>query len=84
MDKDGGYMNRPPLLNGSNYDHWKSKMTAFLKSIDSKTWKAVLTGWDHPTITNKEGTSTGVRKPDVQWTPEEEAEALYMFKWSRY
>ncbi|KAK2357265.1 hypothetical protein QL285_094555 [Trifolium repens] len=78
MEKDGGYMNRPPLLNGSNnYDHWKSKMTAFLKSIDSKVWKAVLTGWDHPTVTSKEGTSTGVLKPEVEWTPDEETAAHY-------
>ncbi|KAK2388033.1 hypothetical protein QL285_061754 [Trifolium repens] len=81
MEKDGGYMNRPPLLNGSNnYDHWKSKMTAFLRSIDSKVWKAVLTGWDHPTYASKEGTSTGVQKPEVEWTPEEETAAHYNHK----
>ncbi|KAK2415949.1 gag-protease polyprotein [Trifolium repens] len=55
MEKEGGYMNRPPLLNGSaNYDSWKSKMTAFLRSIDSKVWKVVLTGWEHPTYASKE------------------------------
>ncbi|KAK2421453.1 gag-protease polyprotein [Trifolium repens] len=46
MDKEGGFVNRPPMLTGSNYDHWKPKMIAFLKSIDSRTWKAVLKGWD--------------------------------------
>ncbi|KAK2387055.1 gag-protease polyprotein [Trifolium repens] len=81
MEKDGGYMNRPPLLTGSNnYDHWKSKMTAFLRSIDSKVWKVVLTGWDHPTHVSKEGTSTGVQKPEVEWTPEEETAAHYNHK----
>ncbi|KAK2371769.1 gag-protease polyprotein [Trifolium repens] len=81
MEKDGGYMNRPPLLNGSsNYDHWKSKMTAFLRSIDSKVWKAVLTGWERPTYASKEGTSTGVLKPEVEWTPEEETAAHYNHK----
>ncbi|WJX50784.1 hypothetical protein P8452_37039 [Trifolium repens] len=81
MEKDGGYMNRPPLLNGSsNYDHWKSKMTAFLRSIDSKVWKAVLTGWERPTHASKEGTSTGVLKPEVEWTPEEETAAHYNHK----
>jgi len=44
MDKEGGFVNRPSLLDGSNYDYWKSRMSAFLKSIDSKTWKAVLKG----------------------------------------
>ncbi|KAK2450596.1 gag-protease polyprotein [Trifolium repens] len=81
MEKDGGYMNRPPLLNGSsNYDQWKSKMTAFLRSIDSKVWKVVLTGWECPTYTSKEGTSTGVKKPEVEWTPEEETAAHYNHK----
>ncbi|WJX12437.1 hypothetical protein P8452_02940 [Trifolium repens] len=74
MEKEGGYMNRPPLLTGSaNYDSWKCKMTAFLRSIDSKVWKVVLTGWEQPTYASKEGTSTGVMKPEVEWTTEEEA-----------
>ncbi|KAK2448482.1 gag-protease polyprotein [Trifolium repens] len=81
MEKEGGYMNMPPLLNGStNYDPWKSKMTAFLRSIDSKVWKAILTGWEHPTYASKEGTSTGVLKPEVEWTTEEEAAAHHNHK----
>ncbi|KAK2420025.1 hypothetical protein QL285_030819 [Trifolium repens] len=76
MEKEGGYMNRPPLLTRSaNYDSWKSKMTAFLRSIDSKVWKVVLTGWEQPTYASKEGTSTGVMKPEVEWSTEEEAAA---------
>ncbi|KAK2437932.1 putative mitochondrial protein [Trifolium repens] len=76
MEKEGGYMNRPPLLTGSaNYDSWKSKMMAFLRSIDSKVWKVVLTGWEQPTYASKEGTSTGIVKPEVEWTIEEEAVA---------
>ncbi|KAK2442880.1 putative mitochondrial protein [Trifolium repens] len=76
MEKEGGYMNRPPLLTGSaNYDSWKSKMMAFLRSIDSKVWKVVLTGWEQPTYASKEGTSTGIVKPEVEWTTEEEAVA---------
>jgi hypothetical protein len=55
-------------------------MTAFLRSIDSKVWKAVLTGWEHPTYASKEGTSTGVLKPEVEWTPEEETAAHYNHK----
>ena len=70
MDKEGGFVSRPPMLNGSNYDHWKPKMIAFLKSIDSRTWKAVLKGWDHPMIVDKDGNSTGVLKPEADWTKE--------------
>jgi hypothetical protein len=40
MDKDETLVSKPPLLDGTNYDHWKSRMAAFLKSIDSRTWKA--------------------------------------------
>ncbi|MCI96656.1 gag-pol polyprotein, partial [Trifolium medium] len=36
MDKEGGSVTKPPLLTGpNNYDYWKSRMSAFLKSIDS-------------------------------------------------
>ena len=55
MDKEGGYNNRPPLLDGSNYDWWKVRMVAFLKSMDNKAWKAVLKGWDHPVNKDKDG-----------------------------
>ncbi|MCI96637.1 gag-pol polyprotein, partial [Trifolium medium] len=48
MDKEGGNVTRPPLLTNSNYDYWKSRMIAFLMSVDRRTWKAVLKGWDHP------------------------------------
>ncbi|GAU24655.1 hypothetical protein TSUD_322630 [Trifolium subterraneum] len=42
MDKEGGYTSRPPLLDDSNYDFWKSRMEAFIKSMDMKAWKAIL------------------------------------------
>ncbi|KAK2401971.1 gag-protease polyprotein [Trifolium repens] len=76
MDKEGRFVSRPPMLNGSNYDHWKPKMIAFLKSIDSRTWKTVLKGWDHPMIVDKDGNSTGVLKPEADWTKEEDEAAL--------
>jgi len=64
MDKEGGFVNRPPLLDGSNYDYWKSRMIAFLKSIDSKTWKAVLRGWEHYVALDEDGNITDVLKPE--------------------
>ncbi|MCI24455.1 gag-pol polyprotein, partial [Trifolium medium] len=45
--KDGGSFNKPPVLDGSNYDYWKARMVAFLKSMDSKSWKAIVKGWTH-------------------------------------
>jgi len=59
-------VNRPPLLDGSNYDHWKSRMSAFLKSIDSKTSKAVLKGWEHLVVLNKDGNKTTNMKPEEE------------------
>ncbi|MCI58386.1 gag-pol polyprotein, partial [Trifolium medium] len=64
--------NRPPLLDGSNYDYWKSRMVAFLKSIDSKIWEVVVKGWDHPVVTDKDGNSTGELKSEEEWSKEED------------
>jgi hypothetical protein len=64
MDKESGFVNRPPLLDGTNYDYWKSRMSAFLKSIDIKTWKAMLKGWKHPVALDKDGNKTNVLKSE--------------------
>lgn len=69
-------MNIPPLLDGSNYDDWKSRMSAFLKSIDSKTWKEVLKGWGHPVVLNKDGNKTADLKPKAEWSKQEDELAL--------
>ena len=74
MDKDGGYSNRPPMLDGSNYDDWKPRMIAFLRSLDSKVWRAVNKGWEHPTKTGEDGVS--VQIPEEEWDKEQEALAL--------
>jgi len=69
-------LNRPPLLDGSNYDYWKSRMSAFLKSIDSRTWKEVLKGWEHPVALDEDGNMTYVLKPEEEWTAAEDELAL--------
>jgi hypothetical protein len=33
-------------------------MSAFLKYVDSKTWKVVLKGWEHPVALDKDGNIT--------------------------
>jgi len=80
MDKEGCFVNIPPLLDGSNYDYWKSRMSAFLKSIDSKTWKAVLRGWEHLVALDEDGNETYVLKPEEEWTTAKDALALGNFK----
>jgi len=76
MDKEGGFVNRPPLLDGSNYDYWKSHMSAFLKSIDSKTWKTILKGWEHPVVLDKDNNKRAVLKPEEEWTTAKDELAL--------
>ncbi|GAA0187139.1 hypothetical protein LIER_34427 [Lithospermum erythrorhizon] len=71
--KEGRSITRPPLLDGSNYSYWKAKMTAFLRSIDTKTWKDVCTGWTTPNITNN---NVAVVKQNGDWTGVEEEATL--------
>ncbi|GAA0144460.1 hypothetical protein LIER_35939 [Lithospermum erythrorhizon] len=78
--KEGRSISRPPLLHGSNYPYWKAKMTAFLKSMDSKTWKSILHGWTLPTQVAAESEGQ-VIKSDVDWTPAEDELALAKEPW---
>ncbi|CAM8907116.1 unnamed protein product [Rhodiola kirilowii] len=64
--KEGHSITRPPLLEGSNYASWKPKMKSFLKSLDERAWKAVLTGWTEPMMENL--TREAVPKLDALWT----------------
>ena len=48
-------------------------MVAFLKSMDQKAWRAIITGWNHPIITTADG-STSLKGVE-DWSPEEETEA---------
>lgn len=45
--KDGSSITKLPRLDGTNYFYWKVKITPFHESIDSKTWKTVITSWNH-------------------------------------
>src|ERR1044072_2274068 len=76
-NKEGGSVNRPPLLDRTNYDYWKARMTAFLRAIDNKTWKAIVKGWTPTVETTTEGTSTTIKyKEEEKWTKKEDEEAL--------
>ncbi|CAJ2663332.1 gag-protease polyprotein [Trifolium pratense] len=73
MDKDGGSLNRPPVLDGSNYDYWKARMVAFLKSMDYRAWKTIIKGLTHPIFTAEDGTTS--LKPEADWSVSEDTEA---------
>ena len=69
-------MQRPPLLDATNYSYWKARMKAFIKSMDKKAWGAILTGWSH-LMKNDEKEET-VKKLKVEWTVEEDRLANYI------
>jgi hypothetical protein len=65
-----------PILDGSNYDYWKARMVAFLKSMDNKTWKVVIRGWEHPVMNDTDGKATTELKHEEDWSKEEDELAL--------
>lgn len=72
--KDGGSINKPPILDGTNYDYSKYKIVDFIKSINNKTRKVVVKGWKHPMITSQDGTTS--LKSEVDWSKAEDNEAF--------
>ena len=69
-------MSRPPILDGTNYDLWKTHMVAFLKSLDNRAWKVVLKGWSHLVIIGEDNQPTGKLKPEENWSNAEDELAL--------
>ncbi|CAM8914419.1 unnamed protein product [Rhodiola kirilowii] len=72
--KEGQRTNRPPLLEGPNYAYWKSKMKAFLKSLDERAWRAVMIGWTEPMMANPEGAV--MPKPEAVWSEADDVVAV--------
>ena len=44
-------------------------MKVFIKALDEKVERSVLTGWKHPTSTNDEGNV--VLTPEVKWSADD-------------
>ncbi|CAI8592110.1 unnamed protein product [Vicia faba] len=76
MDKEGGFVNRPAIMDGRNYDYWKPCMVAFLKSLESLAWKSILRGWKHPVKLGENGEPTFELKPEEDWSKEEDEISL--------
>ena len=72
-------MLRPPVLDGKNYVYWKVRVKAYIKSIDERVWRSILTGWTPPVTTNVE-TRVETVKPEQNWSTEEDRLANYNFK----
>ena len=41
--KEGESTSRPPLFDRTTYDDWKVPMRVYIKSLDIKVWRSVLT-----------------------------------------
>src|ERR1044072_2364082 len=76
MDNEVIYLNRPPIPDGSNYDLWKPRMAAYIKSLDSRAWKSILNGWTHPVIIGEDDQPTGDLNPKEDWSKEDDELAL--------
>lgn len=72
--KVGGSVNKPYVLDGTNYDYWKAIMVVFLKSMADNAWKHVIKGWKFPMITSEYGSTS--LKPEAEWTDTEDEKAL--------
>ncbi|KAA0040705.1 retrovirus-related Pol polyprotein from transposon TNT 1-94 [Cucumis melo var. makuwa] len=72
--REGNSTSRPPLLDGGNYGYWKSQTEAFLMSLDMRSWRAVISGWEYPT--EKDEACQTVQKSELKWTKDEDDVAL--------
>ncbi|KAA0035587.1 gag-pol polyprotein [Cucumis melo var. makuwa] len=71
---EGNSTTRPPLIDGGNYGYWKSRMEVFLMSLDIRSWRAIISGWENPT--EKDETGKVTRKSELKWTSEEDDVAV--------
>ncbi|XP_024026995.1 uncharacterized protein LOC112093201 [Morus notabilis] len=76
--REGGSVSKPPLLDESNYSYWKARMRAFIKAIDERAWRLILTEWTHPTTTDNSGNVT--LKLEETWLTDEDRLANYNSK----
>ena len=56
--REGNSTTRPSFLDGENYGYWKSRMEVFLMSLDIRSWRAIISGWEHPTRKDEAGKVT--------------------------
>lgn len=76
--KDGGSVNRPRVLDDTNYENYKAKIVSFVKSMDNRTQKVVVKGYKNAMNISQDDTSS--LKPKSKWTDANNNEALGNFK----
>ncbi|XP_050935670.1 uncharacterized protein LOC103502061 [Cucumis melo] len=72
--REGSSTTRPPVLDGANYAYWKARIIAFIKSIDSKCWKAMIAGLKHPSPKDVAGKET--LKQEITWSKDKDEAAF--------
>ena len=63
-----------PVLDGTNYGYWKSKMETYIRNVDNHAWVYVITEWTPPVVETRdaEGVTTATNpKPIQSWTDAE-------------
>ena len=69
----------PPHFDENNYSYWKVKVKAYIKAINEKFWRAILTDWSPPIVVIDD-TTTVTLKYEKTWTKEENTIANSNFK----
>lgn len=68
---------KAPFLGGGNYGYWKAHMAVFLMSLDMRSWRAIISGWENPIEKDETGKIT--RKSKLKWINEEDNAAVGNF-----
>ena len=67
--KNSTSVTRPSILDGKNYAFWKVRVKTYIKSIDERVWRSILTGWT-PLVTTNAETRVETVKPEQNWSIE--------------
>ncbi|TYK25838.1 gag-pol polyprotein [Cucumis melo var. makuwa] len=51
MIRKGPSTSRPLVLDSKNYSYWKPHMISFLKTLDGRSWRAIVPGWEPLIVT---------------------------------
>ena len=69
LQREGGSLARPLVLDGTNYAYWKQRMEIYLTAIFEIVWQCVRTRYISPIKIDKDGVE--FLKPVREWTNDE-------------
>ena len=72
---EGASISCPHLLDEINYPYWKTRIKVFIRALDVRAQRSILTGWTPPTVTNSEGKKS--IKPEVDQSNNDDRLANY-------